>query len=403
MNGIQEYLNQLQIDKETLKTNLINKGIEVLDTDTFTEMSTKVADIQSGSNLTEYFDNTINEGNSQVGGWMNAIKKMPLLELQNETFANLKYAYSYFKGEEIELGNMVFSGYNKTLERTFNSCNNIKQLDLSGWNINNVQNMNYTFYDCTNLEEITGIENLDTSNVTSMIATFSNCRKLSNINIKNWDFSKVTKLNSFLSGCESITNIDISNIPFLQITDISYLFQRCTNLKQIIGIENIDFEKASSSGLYARALFSQTGLEEIDVTNMKNLNRLTGFYEWFYLCPNLHTINFNIDASKVNASNSMYGLFWTFYDLPLLENLTFCTNYGAGFPTTLSTNSSNAKIDFSKSTLLTHNSLMDIINKLYDLTANGKNSQQLTLGETNIAKLTEEEISIATNKGWTIA
>lgn len=43
MATIAEQLTQLQVDKETLKTNLTDKGIEVLDTDTFTEMSTKVA------------------------------------------------------------------------------------------------------------------------------------------------------------------------------------------------------------------------------------------------------------------------------------------------------------------------------------------------------------------------
>ena len=45
---------------------------------------------------------------------------------------------------------------------------------------------------------------------------------------------------------------------------------------------------------------------------------------------------------------------------------------------------------------------MNVINNLYDLTANGLSGQTLTLGSTNMAKLTADEIAIATNKGWTI-
>ena len=30
-------------------------------------------------------------------------------------------------------------------------------------------------------------------------------------------------------------------------------------------------------------------------------------------------------------------------------------------------------------------------------------AQNLVIGETNIAKLTEDEIAIATNKGWTVS
>jgi hypothetical protein len=46
-------------------------------------------------------------------------------------------------------------------------------------------------------------------------------------------------------------------------------------------------------------------------------------------------------------------------------------------------------------------SLRALINGLADLT--GQTAQTLTLGETLIAKLTEEDIAIATAKNWTIA
>lgn len=51
---------------------------------------------------------------------------------------------------------------------------------------------------------------------------------------------------------------------------------------------------------------------------------------------------------------------------------------------------------------LTHDSLMNVINNLYDIKSKGVKPQTLQLGNTNKAKLTAEEIAIATNKGWNV-
>lgn len=53
----------------------------------------------------------------------------------------------------------------------------------------------------------------------------------------------------------------------------------------------------------------------------------------------------------------------------------------------------------SSSTELTHESLVNIINGLVTVTS----AKTLTLGSTNLAKLTDAEKAIATAKGWTLA
>lgn len=59
-------------------------------------------------------------------------------------------------------------------------------------------------------------------------------------------------------------------------------------------------------------------------------------------------------------------------------------------------------ISFSDSKLLTHDSIISIISCLQDLTGTG-NTRTLTLGATNLAKLTDAEKAVATEKGWTLA
>lgn len=64
-------------------------------------------------------------------------------------------------------------------------------------------------------------------------------------------------------------------------------------------------------------------------------------------------------------------------------------------------------IDLSPCSSLTQTSLLNTIDGLYDFTGNGVNpgSSQgtLTLGTTNINKLTDEQKAVATSKGWTLA
>lgn len=46
---------------------------------------------------------------------------------------------------------------------------------------------------------------------------------------------------------------------------------------------------------------------------------------------------------------------------------------------------------------------MSVINGLYDIASAGVQPQKLVLGTTNLAKLSQAEIDIATNKGWTVS
>lgn len=99
-----------------------------------------------------------------------------------------------------------------------------------------------------------------------------------------------------------------------------------------------------------------------------------------------------------------------------------CSNIGVGYISVTTTDAfygctslanfgglKSMKYNFSLSpcTALTEASLVNILNGLYDFTGNknNPNSQQgtLTLGSTNLAKLTDEQKAIATAKGWTLA
>ena len=78
-------------------------------------------------------------------------------------------------------------------------------------------------------------------------------------------------------------------------------------------------------------------------------------------------------------------------------------NLGKAYDPTYGANVLSYSLDLSYSKKLTHESLMNVINNLYDIAAKGVKTQKLVLGSTNLAKLTAEEIQICTERGWPVS
>ena len=144
--------------------------------------------------------------------------------------------------------------------------------------------------------------------------------------------------------------------------------------------------------------------EQFEALNTYNWDNVTSMSCMFEYCNNLTTIPL-IDTSKVTSMNHMFEHCDNLTTIPLIDtskvtDMSFMfyqcynlTNLG-GF-TNLS-----VKLDLSYSTLLTEESLMNVINNLKDLT--GGTAQTLTLGSANLKKLTDEQKAVATNKNWVL-
>lgn len=131
-------------------------------------------------------------------------------------------------------------------------------------------------------------------------------------------------------------------------------------------------------------------------------------------CAYMYWNNLGITDTKVpitfpNTSSNVSSVFSTCHNLETIRKIIVFekTGYSAWFSScrklknitvegTIGTN-----FDISSSTLLTHDSLMSIINALKDYTESGE-THTLTIGATNIAKLTDTELQNAYDKGWTV-
>ena len=129
-----------------------------------------------------------------------------------------------------------------------------------------------------------------------------------------------------------------------------------------------------------------------------NTSSVTNMYHLFGSCSSLLSIHL-LDAGKVTNINYAFGISSSTSPKNLTE-LGGLKDLGKSFKYT--SVASNQTLDLQYCINLTHESLMNVINNLYDLNLNGKWGG-LKLGTTNLSKLTSDEIAIATNKGWTVS
>ena len=89
------------------------------------------------------------------------------------------------------------------------------------------------FYLMENLQSITGISYLNTSEVTSMAHMFNSCSKLTNLDLSRFITSNVTDMRCMLRECSGLTSLDLSSFNTSQVTNMYGMFNGCSNLRTI--------------------------------------------------------------------------------------------------------------------------------------------------------------------------
>lgn len=158
---------------------------------------------------------------------------------------------------------------------------------------------------------------------------------------------------------------------FEGVTDMSYMFYQCWYIETIPFINTSNVTDMAFMVCRATVIKSIPLLDTSQVTNMDYM---------FNQCFQLQSLPL-MDMSQVTSTRNM------------LKSCGLLTDLG-GFI------GLKCNLDLSSCRAITHDSIMNVINKASDVTAS---PATLTLGSTNLAKITDEEKAVATNKGWTLA
>lgn len=280
-----------------------------------------------------------------------------------------KYLNQLIDDKQVLVDALVDKGVEASSDETFTSL---------APKVNDIKGGKYaprciSFYEYGGTELDDELSNLNTSNMTSMTRMFYRCTKLPKLYLSNFNTSNVVSLYSMFYYCESLHTLDLSSFDTSNVTTLEDTFNYCRSLCSL-NVSSFNTSKVKSFA----STFS--GCEQLETLNIAN---------------------FNFEACDDNS-----GILSSCFKL---QNLTFGTNLGKGY-TSKSANTYKYRLSLSSSSSLTHDSLMSVINNLYDLNLTYKvasggtlYTQQLMIGSTNLAKLTAEEIAIATNKGWTVS
>ncbi len=105
-----------------------------------------------------------------------------------------------------------------------------KYIDISGWDVSNVESMQYMFYRCEKLESVGDISKWNVSKVTDMNSMFHGC-KYFNQDISGWNVSNVENMRNMFCDCKSF-NQDISKWDVSSVTDTRNMFCDCKSFNQ---------------------------------------------------------------------------------------------------------------------------------------------------------------------------
>lgn len=258
------------------------------------------------------------------------------LKFAPRTGGNAEQIFSSTKLSEVP--DMNFEGVN-SLRSAYANSDSIKSIKLTS--SPKLNNTSYMFSGC---KALINVDLFDTSGVTTMSYMFNFCSSIASI--PHFNTSRVTRMTGMFEKCSKLTNIPLLDTS--KVTDMEGMFSGCKSLMSIPAIDT---------------------------------SSVTTMYEAFAYCESLVEIP-KLDLSKTGSVGGAFVL-----------NCTSLTTLG-GFT------GLKVSINLSYSPLLTHDSLLNVINEAADVTSSPKT---LTIGATNLAKLTDEDKAIATSKGWTLA
>lgn len=361
MHRAEDYLDNLEQDRQNLVQALRDNDVEVQDNETMTSLVDKVA-TKVDDSLNKYFNKSTTYNDYSCGLWGVLVKKIltPEIRIDNlqRAFANTKFL------EEIKSKIILTNLNNTSMQQTFEGCSSLVSIPQIE-DTSHITNLNSTYNGCVKIKEFPLITS---HNITNMESTYANCtapslpdlytNNVTNmqyvcinsgiVNFPNWNMEKVTNLLDAFQDCLQLEHVPNLYLP--NAVDVSSMFARDKNLKTI---GDIYTPKANASNF----LFGCTSLHTIGVWTM---DKIKTFYGTF------------------NGVN--------------LENIGGFKNLGKA---------GSCTVPLGNMSKLTYQSALNIINTVYDVSTLGYTCTiNFPLHIQNI--LTAEDRALANSKGWNV-
>ena len=182
----------------------------------------------------------------------------------------------------------------------FTTCMELTSLDLSGWDTSNVTNMSRMFNNCMVLTSL-DLSGWDTSNVTNMYSMFASCYKLTSLDLSGFDTSKVTNMGAMFQSLTNLTSLDLSGWDTSNVTNMSYMFNNSWALTSL-DLSSWDTAKVTDMNYMFK---NCRKLTKIYASNLWSTASVTRSTDMFGDCSKLRgKISYN--SSKTDATYANY-------------------------------------------------------------------------------------------------
>lgn len=152
-------------------------------------------------------------------------------------------------------------------DKMFDGDTNLKSLDLSSFNTSNAKSMYAMFRGCNSLTDI-DLSSFKTGNVTDMESMFDGCKSLKAIDTNKIDTINVTTMQRMFADCSSLTDLNLDPFGTTKVKNMSGMFDGCTKLASI-KLDKINTANVTDMG----NMFNNcAALKAIDVHNFNTSN-----------------------------------------------------------------------------------------------------------------------------------
>lgn len=200
-----------------------------------------------------------------------------------------------------------------------------------------------------------------------------------------------TNCSNMFNACINLENID--DLPSTSnVINMVSMFRYCSKLTSV---PEMDTSKVTNMSVM---FMGCTGLASIPQLNTSNVTDMSSMFNG---CTGLTSIP-SLNCSKITNISNVFG----YTKIPLI-NIGGFLNLGKNYNISSNTNNTRYTLNLSYLTDVTEESLINVLNNLYDIATKGCKAQQVVLGATNLAKLTstvgQAALRNAQAKGWTIS
>ena len=206
----------------------------------------------------------------------------------------------------VTIKNIVFDESFKTYAPTslkdfFKNCTALETIsNIENLNTANVTNMSGMFYKCQNLSSL-DLSKFNTANVTNMTSMFSGCSALTSLDLTNFNTSKVESMCYMFEDCSALESLNLTKFNTANVTDMSGMFYKCQNLSSL-NLTNFNTEKVTKMSW----MFSNLKLSSLDLSNF-NTEEGRDMFNMFSFCQNLSSLNLtNFNTEKVTEMSRMF-------------------------------------------------------------------------------------------------